>query len=189
MNDDPYVYPGASVLRNKFGIEDSLALYRAERLLTTRRGKRGVPSGDFDLAHLRAIHRQLFQDVYDWAGETRTVEIAKNGHRFMFRRFIESGMADVHRRIVAATYFSGLSRSAFADAAGEVMGDVNYVHPFRDGNGRTQLLYLKQLAARAGHDLDLRRVDAKGWIEASIRAHDADYEPMGAVILAALKPQ
>lgn len=186
--DDPYVYPGTSVLRNEFGIEDARELDRAERLLTTRRGKKGVPRGDFDLVHLRAIHRHLFQDVYDWAGEVRTVEIAKGGHQFMFRRFIESGTADVHRRIVAGKYLSGLSRAAFAAAAGEIMGDVNYVHPFRDGNGRVQLLYLKQLAARAGHHLDLRRIDAKAWIEASIRAHEADYAPMGAVILLALEP-
>lgn len=86
MNDDPYVYPGTSVLRNKFGIESARDLDQAERLLTTR---------------LRAIHGHLFQDVYAWAGEIRTVEIAKSGHQFMFRRFIESGMADVHRRIVA----------------------------------------------------------------------------------------
>lgn len=109
MSGDPYVYPGTTVLRNKFGIDNAAELDRAERLFTTKRGKRGVPRGDFDLAHLKAIHRHLFQDVYDWAGEIRMVEISKGGSQFMFRRFIDSGMADVHRRIVAAGYFVGLS--------------------------------------------------------------------------------
>jgi cell filamentation protein len=188
MSDDPYVYPGTRVLRNRLELRDGATLHKAERLFSSDRAAENLPRGDFDLAHLRAIHRHLFQDVYDWAGEIRTVEIAKSGHQFMFRRFIESGMADVHRRIVAEKCLSGLSRAAFAAAAGEIMGDVNYIHPFRDGNGRAQLLYLKQLATRAGHGLDLRRIDAKAWIEASIRAHDADYAPMGAAILFAVVP-
>jgi cell filamentation protein len=84
-------------------------------------------------------------------------------------------MADVHRRIVAAGHFKGLSIAEFAEQAGRNIGDVNYVHPFREGNGRTQLLFLQQLAAKAGHRLDLRHIDGKPWIEASKRANDADY--------------
>lgn len=64
-------------------------------------------------------------------------------------------MADIHRRLEAATYLHGLSRENFAAQAGQIIGDVNYVHPFREGNGRTQLHYLKQLAAQAGHAIDL----------------------------------
>jgi cell filamentation protein len=93
----------------------------------------------------------------------------------------------VHRRINAANYFAGLSREAFAAAAGEIIGDVNYVHPFREGNGRVQLLYLKQLCSRAGHPLDLRRIDGAAWIAASVAAHRAEYGPMGEAILAALE--
>jgi cell filamentation protein len=66
------------------------------------------------------------------------------------------------------------------------MGDVNYVHPFREGNGRTQLQYLKLLCARAGHWLDLRRIEGAAWMEASRRAHAGDYAPMTAAILKAL---
>ncbi len=186
MSDDPYLYPGSRTLRNKFGLKDAKELDRLERLYSADRAAEGCPKGNFDLSHLQAIHRHLFQDVYEWAGQIRTVEISKNGHQFMFRRFIETGMADVHRRIVAEKYFEGASRDAFAKAAGEIMGDVNYVHPFREGNGRAQLLYLKQLAWRAGHPLDLRKIDGPAWIKASISAHAADYGPMGAAILAAL---
>ncbi len=187
MSGDPYVYPGIKVLRNKFGIDSVEELERAERLLTTKRGKRNVPHGDFDLAHLKAIHRHLFQDIYDWAGEIRTVEISKGSSQFMFRRFIESGMADVHRRIVVANYFAGLSKEDFAAAAGEIMGDVNYVHPFREGNGRVQLLYLKQFCERAGHPLDLHKIGGAAWMAASVAANRADYGPMGEAILAGLE--
>jgi cell filamentation protein len=131
---------------------------------------------------LQSIHRHLFQDVYAWAGEVRTVEIAKGGHQFMFRQFIGSGMADVHRRIAASGYFVRLSLDAFAAAAGTILGDVNYIHPFREGNGRTQLQYLKQLCDRAGHRLDLRCIDGEAWHAASRSAHTADYQPMSEAI-------
>jgi cell filamentation protein len=129
MSDDPYVYPGTSILRNKLGIRDEVELDRVERRLGTQRIRQGVPSGEFDLEYLKAIHRHIFQDIYDWAGEIRTVEISKGGSQFQFRRYIETGMADVHRRLVAADFLRDLDATAFAAQAGEIMGDVNYVHP------------------------------------------------------------
>jgi len=176
---DPYLYPGTAILRNKLGIIDAARLDMAERCLVVERITEGVPNGRFDLAHLRTIHRHLFQDLYDWAGELRTVEIAKGGNQFQFRRFIETGMADINRRLEKARFLRGLSPAAFAEAAGTILGDVNYVHPFREGNGRTQLFYLEQLAAKAGHPIDLRRIDPKRWNEASWTAHGGDYTPMG----------
>lgn len=95
----------------------------------------GTPQGNFDLDYPRAIHRHLFQDIYDCAGKLRTVEIFKDGYQF--RRCIEMGMSDVHRRLAKADFLKGLSRKDFALAAGNIIGDVDYVHPFREGNGRT----------------------------------------------------
>lgn len=187
MSSDPYVYPGTAVLRNRPGIREPDQLDRIERQLVTQRAREGIPNGDFDLKHLRAIHRHLFQDVYDWAGELRTIEISKGGHQFQLRRYIETGMADVHRRIRAGGHFVGLSREEFAKRAGEIIGDVNYVHPFREGNGRTQLVYLKQLSSRAGHWLDLREIEPRLWIEASKEAQNATYALMTRVIAAALE--
>jgi len=182
MSEDPYVYPGTSVLRNKFGIRDSVQLDRVERQFVRQRAREGIPTGDFDLKHLRAIHRHLFQDVYDWAGELRTVEISKGGSQFQFRKYIETGMADVHRRLRQADYLRSLSPAGFAQAAAAILGDVNYVHPFREGNGRTQLLYLRQLARQAGHELDFARIDRAGWMDASIKANGADYAAMAGCI-------
>jgi cell filamentation protein len=187
--EDPYVYPGTDVLRNRFGIVDAALLNRIERLLVAQRAREGVPSGDFDLKHLCAIHRHLFRHVYDWAGELRSVEINKGGHQFQFRRYIQTGMHDVHRRLVHSKFLKGLSPDEFARQAGVIVGDVNYIHPFREGNGRTQAQYLKQLAVQAGHDLDLRRLDPTLWIEASKSSHGADYELMGRVIRQAIAAQ
>ena len=176
-----------SVLRNKFGIGDARLLDYFERELVTHRQRQDIPTGRFGLAHLKAIHRHLFQDVYGWAGEVRTVEINKGGSQFQFCRFIETGMADIHRRLEAAKYLHGLPREDFAAQAGEIIGDVNYVHPFREGNGRTQLQYLKQRAAQARHDIDLTRFDPAQWLEASKASHQGHYEVMAAEILKSLR--
>ena len=96
---DPYTYPDSAVLRNKLGFVDAAQLDRMELRLVTQRATDGIPIGRFDLDHLRAIHRHLFQDVYEWAGETRTVEIAKGGRQFQFRQYIETGMQDIRRRV------------------------------------------------------------------------------------------
>jgi cell filamentation protein len=102
------------------------------------------------------------------------------------KRFIETGIADVHRRLKERNFLVGLSRREFAESAGQIIGDINHAHPFRDGNGRTQLLYLKQLAENAEHRIAFARIDSDLWIEASKRSHLADYDGMVSAIFAAL---
>jgi cell filamentation protein len=97
-------------------------------------------------------------------------------------RYIGTGMADIHRRLREANFLCGLSRSAFADGAATIIGDINHVHPFREGNGRTQLQYLGQLASQAGHELDLTRLDAASWLHASKEANAGRYEAMARCI-------
>ena len=190
MINDPYVIPGTSVLRNKLGLKHRKSLDRAERLLTTQRATENIPVGKFDLAHLKAIHKHLFQDVYEWAGAIRTVEISKDGNQFQFRQYIETGMSDVHKRIVEAKFFRRSTIQNFANKVGPIIGDINYCHPFREGNGRTQLIYLQQLAARAGHRLDLRHIEPSNWIDASKHAHHGNYGPMiDAIRIALIKSQ
>jgi len=186
---DPYVYPDCAVLRNKLNLRDETVLEVVERQFATSRMRDGCPSGTFDLSHLQKIHHYLFQDIYDWAGKVRTVEISKGGSTFQGCEFIATGMADVHRRLGKAKFLRGLTPANFASQAGQIMGDVNYVHPFREGNGRTQLQYLKQLATQAGHKIDLVELTRKPerWIEASKASHMADYSKMAEAIHDAIK--
>lgn len=184
--DDPYVHPGTSILKNHFGITDPVNLDRIERSFVAQRITEGVPSGALDLSHLQAIHRHLFQDIYEWAGEIRTVEINKGAQQFQFRQYIHTGMADVHRRLVRSRFLTGLSRQDFAQQVAVIIGDVNYIHPFREGNGRAQLQYLKLLTERAGHPVDLARIDTKRWIEASQVSHAAAYALMARLIAEAI---
>jgi len=183
MSDTKYCYPpDYSVLINKLDLRHADLLERAERRLVVRRILEGIPSGDFDLAHLKAIHRQMFQDVFDWAGEIRTTEISKGGSQFQFRQYIETGMVDIYRRIKAHDNLKNLTADQFADLAGEIIGDINYVHPFREGNGRTQMQYLKQIAEQAGHSIDLTLIEKDAWMEASQKAHLGNYQPMSRCI-------
>ncbi|MEJ0079364.1 MAG: Fic family protein [Alphaproteobacteria bacterium] len=126
--------------------------------------------------------------MYDWASELRTVEISKGQQQFQFRKFIETGMADVHGRLSRARFLKGRPAADFAAEAAVILGDINYIHPFREGNGRTQLQYLKQLAAGAGHILDLTRIAGPEWLAASVASHSADYQPMARALEKALKP-
>lgn len=189
-DSDPYFHAGTRVLRNKLNIRDRDALDAAERELVTFRILQGVPSGKFDLVHLQRIHRHLFQDIYPWAGEVRTVEISKDGDTFQLRDRIATGMRDVHRRLLTANFLRGLPADAFAVEAGRILGDVNYVHPFREGNGRTQLQYLKSLGEQAGHQIDLALLNRQQgrWIEASRASHQADYGPMARMIRETISP-
>jgi len=188
MSDTRYCYPpNYTVLINKLDLRDASQLERVERRLVVQRSLDGIPMGDFDLAHLQAIHRHLFQDVYDWAGAIRETEISKGGSQFQFRQYIETGMTDVHRRIRSHAYLKNLSSPSFADLAGEIIGDVNYVHPFREGNGRTQMHYLKQLCAQAGHAIDLTLIDKCTWMNASRQAHLGNYQPMSQCIAGSIE--
>jgi cell filamentation protein len=182
VSGDPYLYPGTNVLRNRLGLRDPKQFDAMERQLVTQRLAEHVPLGSFDLAHLCAIHRHLFQDIYEWAGEVRTVEISKGGHQFQFRRYISTGMADIHSRILKANGFRGLDADGFCAGAAHVLGDLNYVHPFREGNGRTQILYLKQLAQQAGHPIVVTRLAPDFWLQASRHAHLGDYSAMSRAI-------
>jgi cell filamentation protein len=187
MTSDPYCYGGSSVLINRFEILDAVALNQAERIFAIQRAKQGIPSGSFNLAHLKAIHHHLFQDIYDWAGEIRTVEIAKGGNQFQFCRYIETGMADVHGRLLKQNFLKGLNADRFAEAAGVIMGDINYIHPFREGNGRTQVYYLQQLCREAGYVLQIGRLEPDAWLAASVASFSGDYALMADCIRGAIE--
>ena len=155
---DPYVYPGTNVLRNLRDIRDPERLAVAEAIATTRRIAE-LPSdpkiGNFDTAHLRAIHRHIFQDLFDWAGEFRTVNIARSGQMpFAFPQHIVASVQKFSSDLAREGYLAKLSHEKFVKRAAHFMGELNAIHPFREGNGRTQREFIWQLAARSGYGLD-----------------------------------
>ena len=185
--DDPYLYPGTDVLRNKENIrkKDELEalerLHSADRLLTLPHNLPITASG------YREIHRYIFQDVYDWAGVPRTCPLALRNQMFALAPFVESELAKRFEAINAEDNLRGLDAGRFAARAAEHICELNAIHPFREGNGRTMRAFLNVLAKQAGHEIDLTRIDAQAWNVASIEGFfTQDYRPMRDVIAGAL---
>ena len=95
-------------------------------------------------------------------------------------------MADVHRRLVEDDFLKGLTPLGFAAKAGEIIGDINHIHPFREGNGRTQMTYLQALAEQAGHEIDVRKIEREAWYAASRAANNGHYSAMVHAIAGAI---
>jgi cell filamentation protein len=187
-----YTYPGTDTVKNKFGETDFGKLERREgRAVVARQVEIEAgygPKGQFDADHLKAIHRHLFQDVFEWAGHTRDEHVQlsdgtiatepvmhkQGGADFLVGRFIPGALDDLAERLRDADYLRGLSREDFATRAADLMADLNAIHPFREGNGRTQRIFLTELAQDAGHGLDFTVVSKERMIAASIAANDHD---------------
>jgi len=174
-----YLYPGTKVLRNKQNITDpdkaSEFEARASKIAMLEMRHKPV-QGDFDLDHMQAIHRQLFKDVYTWAGELRTVDMAKGKGTdrtvFAYTEDIAKYGKTAHDIVRDANYGRGQSRAEIGQMLGDVYSVVNGMHPFREGNGRTTREYMRELAKVSGHDLDFMRVDKERWNEAAkLSAH------------------
>jgi cell filamentation protein len=186
---DPYVYPGTSVLRNLRGIRDPDLLDEFEADATSRRIlqlERKPVSGGFDARHFQAIHRYIFQDVYPWAGEFRTVNIGKSGDPFAFSEHIVSSLDKLFGALQRERYVSGADLESFANRGAHYLGEINAVHPFRDGNGRTQRELIRALAIRNGYELNWTRVSQQRMIEASRQSLRVDNAGLEEVLKSAL---
>ena len=169
MPEDPYADAATGVLRNKLGLSTTGELEAAEREITHAALvflKESPVQPSYDLRHLCAIHRRIFGDVYDWAGQLRTVAIAK-GTWFCLPQYIESAAAEVFRALQGENLLRGLPRDAFTDRLTYYLGEINAIHPFREGNGRAQRAFFDQLASDAGFILDWQHLDADRNVAAS----------------------
>jgi cell filamentation protein len=173
-NSDPYLYPGTSVLKNLRGLSDPELLARFEARQTHRRIAELIDTaveGGFDVAHLKAIHRHIFQDVYEWAGEFRTVNISKGGHLFGLATFLEPALHQMMAKLAAEKHLVGLDTESFVDRAAYFIGELNAAHPFREGNGRTQREFIRELGLKAGYYIDWRSTTVEKMNEASRLSH------------------
>lgn len=175
---DPYCYEGTTVLKNIPDLQDQLALDRFETAITTQRAQELLPSGRLSVTHYRAIHRHLFQDVYVWAGNFRTVRIAKVGSMFCYPEHIQMEMRRVFGTLRNEQYFRDHDVGQFAIELASFLTELNAIHPFRDGNGRSQMVFTAILAQRAGHPLSLRRLRPEHFLLAMIAGFDGDEEPL-----------
>lgn len=182
VGQDCYCYPGSDILRNRYGIQDVLKLEALERDLS------GAAASEiefklppYDLACLKRLHRHLFQDLYGWAGEIRTVDISKGDTRFCNVARIEPEANKIFATLADRNWLEGLERDALVESVAEYYGDLNIVHPFREGNGRAQRLLFEHIIINAGFEINWWPVDPEKWRQANIDSVVCDYERMAAI--------
>jgi cell filamentation protein len=187
VSEDPYVYPGTDVLINKEDIRDRDDLEAFERVMSANRMEHLPQDIPITYGGYRQLHRYIFEPVYQWAGKARTVNIAKGGHMFCLVPHIAGQMEQRFNTIQAENGLKGLTREEFAARAAEHICEINAIHPFREGNGRTQRSFLGRLGEEAGYRIALERIQPRAWNNASIYSFQrGDHDSMCQVILGAL---
>ena len=170
MATEPYTYPGTDVLINRFDCRDAEKLKEIKALSTG--GNLAYLllhpiKGKYDFAHLKKIHHFIFQDIYDWAGKTRTVDIGK-GNLFCRVQFIEEYAKSVFADFYSSCKDAGTDREAFVETLAKHYADLNALHPFREGNGRTQREFTRELCLSCGYVLDLTQTSHEEMLNASV---------------------
>lgn len=171
-----YFYPGTNILINKAGLKDQELLNIFERnrsALRLMEMRMATIKGNFDLKHLANIHKYTFQDVYPFAGEIRTTNISKDGYWFADYSSLSFKANNLFQNLKETNYLIDLSKEQFALKAAQYYSDLNYLHPFREGNGRTIREFFRQLSGKAGYQLEWSQVSKEEYLKAVIQTNDA----------------
>lgn len=176
---DPTCYSGTSILINKLEICDAEELANVEKVLTELRVALFEPNfSSFDLSALQSIHYYLFQDIYPWAGELRTVDISKGNTRFCSTNYIEKESNKLLQKLAKENYLKNLQLSVFVEKIADYYCELNVIHPFREGNGRTQRIFFELISLNAGYELKWSKIEKDEWISANIAGYIGDLVPL-----------
>lgn len=166
-------YEGTTCLINKLDIRDEKQLESVESHITLAKiamlQKEPIQS-ELDFEHYKAIHRFIFEDLYVWAGETRTVNISKKGTRFARYDEIETLAKACFERLKRCNYFKNSDIETFIENLTDLYCVTNYLHPFRQGNGRTQRVFLAEVARNAGYEINFSNINTDELMIATIQA-------------------
>lgn len=188
-NDDRHLDPQSGVLINLLGITDQAKLDEVEATIVAlatyeiHLSPLPEPPEGPGFSYLLAVHAALFRDIYPWAGVVRDVDISKGGNRFANWRFIDQEGARLTADLARERWLVGLSADRFAERMAWYMGELNVLHPFRDGNGRALREYVRYLASRAGHPVTWEGVAPDEMLATSIAAYRGDTAPLTALLL------
>ncbi|WP_341364721.1 Fic family protein [Thalassospira sp. SN3W] len=188
-SNDDYLDAKTGVMKNKLGFDNQAELEAFEGGLvavrTSQLAEIPLENRDktFDLPHMQRIHKHLFGDIYEWAGDLRTVDISKGATRFANWMYIEKEAEKLSIQLARENFLQGLDRKEFAERAGYYLGEWNVLHPFREGNGRTLREFIGQLAGQAGYFINWTKTSQEQMIKASIEAYHGQSERMAQIIL------
>jgi cell filamentation protein len=184
--DDTYCYPGTNVLRNKAAITSAEELEIYEGELSTLRSIEILENpvvSQFNFTYLQRIHLALFQDIYDWAGEIRTVDIIRGNSRFANVRFIESSANEMFNKLASENWLKELDKKSLSSRLAHYLSEINALHPFREGNGRVQRIFISQLSQAAGYKLDYSNLQQQQIYQAMELAFNGDESILAKLIL------
>lgn len=168
-----YCYKNSNTLINKLNIHDEKLLHKYEAKITAAKlldlRQKGV-IGNFDIAHLNNIHTYLFEDIYPFAGRFRNENIAKGVFRFAEYEYIEPELKKLLNELKEENYLFNLSKEYLSERLAYYLSELNVLHPYREGNGRTIREFIRELALKNGYILNLSNVSPKDFLNASIKS-------------------
>ena len=169
-----YCYEGTNVLKNKLNIRDFKDLQKIEARLSAAKlldlRQRGI-TGNFDKDHLINLHKYIFEDLYYFAGEFRRENIAKGHFSFAEWMFIEEQLDNILEKLKNENYLQNCKdKREISERLAYYLSELNVLHPFREGNGRTLREFIRQLALKNGYRLNLIRIEPKDFLNASIES-------------------
>lgn len=183
-----YCYPNSNVLKNKLNITDNSVLKTAEEEITLIKQMELLKNpikGNFTKAHLMNIHKFIFEDIYSFAGKLRREQISKADTMFYPPNLIDRELDKVFTKIKEKNMLRESDEEKVFDNLAYVMAELNIIHPFREGNGRSIREFIRLMAKRMGYDINWGNVDKKELFSASI-ASVYDYKVLVDVLKGAV---
>jgi cell filamentation protein len=181
-DSENYCYPETDVLKNKLGIRNNNALTIAEREITSLKLLKlyNMPlTGEFNFETFCKIHKIIFEDIYEWAGLIRRGDFLSKGSSIFCRGpYIVENAKIIFENILKENNLLGLNKSKFIERLAYYMGEINALHPFREGNGRTAREFFRQLSLNAKYTLDFSKMGKEELLTADIEAFNGKYDKL-----------
>lgn len=168
-----YCYKGTNVLINLLNIRDNKTLQRAEsRIVATKlfELRKNEMIGNFDVEHFIKIHKFLFEDIYPFAGKFRTENIAKGYFSFAEWEYIDTELRKLLEKLHKSNLLKNDTRAELVKDLAYYLAELNVLHPFREGNGRTIREFIRELAYKNGYLLDLQKVEPSEVYDAFLKS-------------------
>lgn len=168
-----YCYPDSNVLINKLNIKDNKKLEKAEKMIVLAKLydlRQNKLVGNFDKDHFINIHKYLFEDLYPFAGKFRTENIAKDSFSFAEWEFIDSELDRLLLKLKEENFLNDLNKEDMSKKLAYYMSELNVLHPFREGNGRTIREFIRELAYKNGYILDYSKTGSEEMLEAMMKS-------------------
>ncbi|MBM7036559.1 Fic/DOC family protein [Vibrio ulleungensis] len=190
---DKYCYPNTDILINKLNIHDSDLLAEAETAFTAQRyleySSNVTDLNQLDFHHFKSLHHHLFQDLFDWAGQVREVDISKGNTRFCNISRIEP---EANKLFNSIPQLANQPQADLITALADLFCELNLLHPFREGNGRTLRFFFEELLFILGYNIQWPQISQQDWIDANISGVMLNLTPLTNIFEAAIfidKPQ